>query len=62
MENRTRKRKPPEATVKLGTVENTAQAADLFATMLRSVRIEKQRAEENANGRSSNSNEKTPRH
>jgi hypothetical protein len=32
-------------------VVNTALAADLFATMLRSVEIEEQRAEENANDR-----------
>lgn len=50
MGNRTRKRKPaPRAVVKLGTIENTAQAADLFATMLRSVEIEEQRAEVDAN-------------
>jgi hypothetical protein len=36
---------------RLGTIVNTAAAADLFATMLRSVEIERQRAEENANGR-----------
>jgi hypothetical protein len=48
--------------VKLGTEPNTVQAADLFATMLRSVEIEEQRAEENDNGGASDRNEKTPRH
>jgi len=35
---------------RLGTVVNTEAAADLFATMLRSVEIERQRAEENTDG------------
>lgn len=61
MGNRIRKRKPaPQVTAKLVTVPNTAQAADLFATMLRSVEIEEQRAGVNANGRTSDE-EKTSR-
>jgi hypothetical protein len=40
-------------------VHNTAQAADLFASMLRSVEIEEQRAEGNANGRTGD--QKIPR-
>jgi hypothetical protein len=51
--NHIRKKPPPKAKVELGIVRSTAQAADLFATMLRSVEIEEQRAEENANGRPS---------
>lgn len=60
MENRIKQRRKLKVEVKLGTVRNTAQAADLFATMLRSVEMAKQRrAEENANGRTSTA--KTPR-
>jgi len=61
MEKPIKRRKPDlRVEVKLGTVRNTAQAADLFATMLRSVEMAKQRrAEENANGRTSTA--KTPR-
>jgi hypothetical protein len=57
-----RKREPElNVTVKLGTVTNTAAAADLFATMLRSVEIERQRAEEKANGRTGTTTQKTAR-
>lgn len=49
-----KKRKPPRVAVQLDTAANTAQAADLFATMLRSVEIEEQRsAEVDANGSTS---------
>lgn len=57
-----KKRPAPRATVKLGRVENTAQAADLFATMLRSVEIEEQQsAEVDANGRTTTDDEKPSR-
>ena len=57
---RGREKPKPKPVVKLGTVVNRAQAADLFATMLRSVEMEEQQAEENDNGRTGN-DEKTPR-
>lgn len=57
-----RKRRKPELKVKnqLGTVENSLQAADLFATMLRSVEMEEQSAEAKTNDGTSH-DEKTPR-
>jgi hypothetical protein len=55
---RTRKQQaepPIKAEVRLGTVQNTSLAVDLFATMLRAVEMTEQRiGEERRNGRNQN--------
>lgn len=61
MTRKERPERPLKATVKLETVKNTALAADLFATMLRSVEIEEQRERENANGCASDHGRKITR-